>query len=89
MANSVIMTDHDATGEPTGSLLGRALNRMHPRDAQACPALFLLETVAALLTVLAGRAALLGTPSAPAELLCAGGLWAAALVAACGMTRRS
>jgi len=88
MANSVGMTDHDAAEDPPDSLLSRALNRLRPQDAQSCPALFLLETAAALLTVLAFRAVLLSTPSAPAELLCAAGLWAATLAAACGISGR-
>jgi hypothetical protein len=88
MANSAGMTDHDTVGDPPDSLLGRALNRLRPQDAQSCPALFLLETAAALLTVLAFRAVLLSAPSAPAELLCAAGLWAATLAAACGLAGR-
>jgi hypothetical protein len=88
MANSAGMPDRDVVGEPSSSLLARALNRLHPRDAQSCPALFLLETAAALLTVLAFRAVLLGAPAAPAELLCAAGLWAAVLAAACGLAGR-
>ena len=86
MANSQAMTDPDAAG--TDCFMSRALGRLHPRDANRRPALFLLEIAAALLTVLAFRAVLLGTPSAPAELLCAAGLWAAALAAACGLPGR-
>ena len=88
MANSQAMTDPDAAEDAPDSLLSRALGRLHPQDAQSCPALFLLETAAALLTVLACRAVLLSTPSAPTELLCAAGLWAATLAAACGLAGR-
>ena len=89
MANSAVMKNHDAAEYRPHGLLVRALNRLHPRDAQSCPALFLLEIAAALLTVLAFRAVLLAAPAAPTELLIAAALWAAALASACSLARRS
>ena len=71
MTNSPVMKHRDAR------------EAGHPRDAGLRAALLLLELAAALLTLLAFRAVLLGTPSATIELFCA-----AVLAAACGLPGR-
>ena len=87
-AHASSMSNPDAEGRDAPGLLRRALHHLQPHDANRHPALFLLEIVAALLTVLALRAALLGAPTATAELACAAGLWAAALATACRLSGR-
>jgi hypothetical protein len=60
----------------------RVLRWLHPGQANRRPALFLLETAAALLSVLALRDEMLGGPAVSLEAFSAVGLWATLLAVA-------
>jgi high-affinity K+ transport system ATPase subunit B len=66
----------------------RVLHWLDPGQANRRPVLFILEIAAALLSVLALRDGILGSPTVSLEILCAVGLWAALLVAACRVAIR-
>lgn len=76
-------TRHGVRGILTG-----ALGELHPGRANRRPALFILEVVAALLSVLALRDRILGGPVTSLEALFAVGLWGTLLAVACGLTIR-
>ena len=69
-------------------LLTGVLRELHPGQANRRPALFMLEVVAALLSVLALRNGILGGPAVSFETLFAVGLWGTLLAVACGFTIR-
>lgn len=72
-------------GKPPGStgwqVFQRALHDLDPNQAWQHPALFLLETVGALLTLLAFRDTIVGANLASIETAGAGALWIALLLA--------
>ena len=78
------MTRHVALAR----LLTGVLHEIHPGQANRRPALFMLEVVAALLSVLALRKGILGGPAVSFETLFAVGLWGTLLAVACGFTLR-
>jgi potassium-transporting ATPase ATP-binding subunit len=69
-------------------LLTGVLRELHPGQANRRPALFMLEVVAALLSVLALRNGILGGPAVSFETQFAVGLWGTLLAIACGFTIR-
>jgi hypothetical protein len=69
-------------------MLMHVLRGLHPGQANRRPALFILEVVAALLSVLACRDVILGSPAASLETLSAVGLWGTLLAAACCLAIR-
>jgi hypothetical protein len=69
-------------------MLMHVLRGLHPGQANRRPALFILEVVAALLSVLAFRDVILGSPAVSLETLSAVGLWGTLLAAACCLAIR-
>jgi hypothetical protein len=80
---AMLDTRHGVCGMLTG-----AVGALHPRQANRRPALFILEVVAALLSVLALRDGILGGAVTSLEALFAVGLWGILLAVACGLTIR-
>jgi len=70
------------------SMLTPVLRELHPGQANRRPAVFILEVAAALLSVLALRDGILGSPATSSEALFAVGLWGALLAVACGLAIR-
>jgi hypothetical protein len=70
------------------SVLVGIVRELHPSQANCRPALFMLEVAAALLSVLALRDGILGSPTVSIETLFAVGLWGTLVAVACGLTIR-
>jgi hypothetical protein len=69
-------------------MLTRAIRRLHPAEASRCPALFMTEIVAALLSVLALHDHILASPAVSLEAIAAGGSWGLLILLACGLAIR-